>query len=229
MRLNEGQLVDVITTRAAHLPACAIILAGSFARGEAEAVSDIDVVVLTHAAGRFIQTGTFDGHPIEILYMPLEMAQTAPVTKATFQGARPLWDPEGLGAAWLLEQEAVVGRPRGVSPTDMAYVRWDLRQALDMLEYLAGGDLATFRYTRNHWVQELVDALFAQERIWPPTVRRQMAALDQRFPALYPLVVRCLEARDAYEAVAACRRTFQAVYGETPLAPLDLAPILPMG
>lgn len=228
MLLNEDALVDIIKRRASTLQPCAIILPGSFARDEADIASDIDVLVLTCGDQRYIQTGVFGGHAIEILYLPLEMAKKAPVHQATFHQARPLWDPEGIGAAWLETQEAIVGSPRAVSDTEVAYVRWDLAQSLETLHYLAARDRVAFLYSRNHWVQVLVTAVFARAGVWAPTVRRQMGALAEQFPALYPLVVQCLEADTPKGAAEACRRALHAVYGESPHPSLDSAPVLPM-
>jgi len=100
---DEETVVDgdalVSVVRRAGPDVKAVILVGSWAREEAEAASDVDMVALWTRPHRAVQVGTFAERLVEILYLPVPPPTERP-RRATLRGARILYDPDGLAATW---------------------------------------------------------------------------------------------------------------------------------
>lgn len=225
--LDRERLVAAVLESGKHLGVVAILLVGSFARGTADSASDLDVVAFTRASDTFLQCGTWQGLFIEVFYNPLERARSAPIRRATLQGAKVLFDPEDVFTPWLSSLQARFDEPPPVSKAQLEYARWGLAHWLETMTWLASSsDRTTFWYVCSHWLDELVGYLYDAAGVWTPNIRRQLDGLDELHPNARDLIGAVQQATDPETAVAACKVAHRALVGERLLPPLLEAPVL---
>ncbi len=228
--VDEPQLLAAVLAVPGDLEVAAVLLCGSFARGRADAVSDVDVVALVRGDRAYIRLGACQGRAVEALYTPIAYTLEAPVRRATLDGARVLYDPDGVAAAWLARLRRVFARPFRDDGAHGAYARWDLGQGLSAMEAAAAqGDGAAALYLRGAWLADLVEYVLAARGCWAPTRRRQMAALRECDERAFWIVEACLAAAPGDAAMSACRHAFEELVGAVSLPPLAVAPCWPAG
>lgn len=225
--LDEVALVEAI--RAAAPGVSAVILAGSWARGAADASSDVDLVVVWSAPHRALQVGSWDGRLVEAIYLPAHSLADEPVHRATLSGARPLYDPDGIARGWLEAVRRRLAHPPAWA-AELGYSRFELAQALKTMEWTALRDPDTLVLLRGHFVTALMAYRFRQRRLWAPTLRRQLPRIASEEPDLYPLLTACLRAQQPQDIVDRCREAWTALAGDggTALAPFTSSPPWPL-
>ncbi len=225
--LDESSLVAAV--RASAPDVRAVVLAGSWARGVADASSDVDLVVVWSAPHRALQVGSLDGRLVEALYLPADRLAEVPGHRATLAGARPLYDPDGIARAWLHAVNQRLADPPAWT-TELAYSRFELTQALRTMEWIATSDPDTLVLLRGHWVTELMTYWFRRHRIWAPTLRRQLGVLAAEDPEAHALLTGCLQAREPQNIVNRCREAWTAIVGGdgTALEPFASSPPSPL-
>ena len=228
--LDEAALLGAVLAVPAGVDVTAVLLCGSFARGEADGASDVDIVSLVRGERAYLRLGRLGEHAVEVLYTPIARALEAPVRRATVAGARVLYDPDGVAALWLCGLAGRFERPYSLDAARALYEPWNLGQALAALEAAAAaGDRVGVGYLRGLWLGDLVAYLLARRGVWAPARRRQLAALRQCDEAAYLEVAACLDAGAGTAAVAACRQAFGHLVGESPTPPLAEAALVPLG
>lgn len=226
MSLDETALVEAVRSGVPDVRA--VLVAGSWARGEADPSSDIDVVAVWNASERALRVGVFQGRLTEVLYLPAAALDRRPIQRATLRGARILWDPDHVAAERLARVASVLAKPPPPDPTQAAYGRWDLAQSLRTMAWLAGHDPASLLLMRGRFVEELLAHVFRLESVWPPTVRRQLPVLADRRPDAYRLICACLEAVEPDAIVQRAEEAFAALVAGDPPRELGSAPLLPL-
>lgn len=115
MSLDETALVEAVRSGVPDVRA--VLVAGSWARGEADPSSDIDVVAVWNASERALRVGVFQGRLTEVLYLPAAALDRRPIQRATLRGARILWDPDHVAAERLARVASVLAsRRRRIRP-----------------------------------------------------------------------------------------------------------------
>jgi predicted nucleotidyltransferase len=219
-------LVDIVCRTEPQ--AKAVILVGSWARGEANAGSDVDLVVLWAKPYRALQVGAFADRLVELVYIPIPPPSEQP-RRATLFGARILYDPDGLAEAWLSRFRSVWEEGPMSSPALAAYRRWDAEQGLRTLEWLASrGADAEAALVSRHLVEDLLLELFERHGRWPPSLHRQLTELEGIDAASAAMLRRCLTATQAGDIHQACRLAVQSLWGSLTLPAVQEAPILPL-
>jgi predicted nucleotidyltransferase len=219
-------LVDIV--RRTEPDAKAVILVGSWARGEANASSDVDLVVLWARPYRALQVGAFADRLVEILYLPIP-PPTEPPRRATVRGARILYDPDSLAAAWLSRLRSAWEKGPASSSALAAYRRWEAVQGLRTLEWLASrGADAEAALVGRRLVEDLLLEVFERHGRWPPSLHRQLTELEGIDPASAAMLRRCLTATRASDIHEACRLAVQSLWGSLAVGAVGEAPILPM-
>lgn len=225
--LDEPTLLDAVLATPEPVEVAAVLLCGSFARGQDDDASDVDVLALVRGDRAYVRLGRDQGRAVEVLYLPVAKALAAPIRRSTLAGARILYDPAAVAAAWLARLQTEFERPYHPDAADAAYARWDLGQGLRALEASAAADdVVNARYLRGVWVGDLVAYVLASRGVWAPTRRRQLEALRTCDEAAHRLVAACLAAHTCAAVAAACRRAFGALIGPTGTAPLAEATLV---
>ncbi len=225
-RLGEASLAAARLAASAGIRAA--VLTGSWARQQADASSDVDVVVLGDGPGRALQVGWFDGHLVEVLYLAASQLSRWPVTRATMAGARPLYDPDGLAGEWLASIAERLAHPPTWA-TELAYGRFELTQTLRILEWVASRGPDTLVLLRGQFVADLTAYRLRQRGVWAPTLRRQLRAVADHDPDAHAWIAACLRAHEPADIVARCQAAWAALAGPGPgLEPLGQAPRWPL-
>ena len=226
MGIIDG-LTDTLREMSMPFSVVSVVLAGSFARGNADEGSDIDVLVLTDADQSYVQCGVWQDRYIEVDYLPVRAAGRGAVRRATLAGAKILYDPDGVARAWLDEIGTQWLEPYPISPAERAYGRWDLAQSLRTLRTLEEQKQGlALLYLRNLFVQELVEYALKNAGVWVPSPRRQLQALATADPDALHLVAEALAAKEPVALVAACEAAYRKLVGMD-MPSWAVAPILP--
>lgn len=224
--LDEAGLVAALLAGGAGIRA--VVLTGSWARKQADASSDIDVVALWDGLGRALQVGCFGGHLVEVVYLPADQVSRWPVARATMAGARPLHDPDGIARQWLDSLAERLAHPPSWT-TELAYGRFELTQMLRTMAWEAARDPATLVLLRGQFVTALIAYRLRQRGVWAPTLRRQLRAVADHDPDAHPWLAACLKAHNPADIVARCQAAWAALAGPgLPLDALDHAPRWPL-
>jgi predicted nucleotidyltransferase len=227
--LDEPALLGAVLAVPGHVDVAAVLLCGSYARGEADAASDVNVVCLVRGDRAYMRIGQWQAGPVEVVYTPVAHALEAPARRATLAGARILYDPDGVAGPWLRRLAGRFGQPYRMDAAEAMHDPWDLGRRLLALETAAAtGDTANIAYLRGIWLGDLVAYLLARRGRWAPARRRQLAALRQCDEYAYQEVAACLDAGGGTAAVAACRRALEDLVGEATGAPLAEASLFPL-
>jgi hypothetical protein len=215
-------------------PIRAVVLTGSWARGEADEDSDVDLAVVWARDHRAIRVGHWvdpdGGHDrlVEAIYLPADGLDHLRARRATMAGARVLYDADGTAAAWLDRQSAVFAGPVPEAPADTAYGRFDMAQLLRNMEAEVTRDPAVSRLLAAHFATRLMEHVFRRHGAWAPTLRRQLPRLHCLDPAAAALVSACLTAPTPQSQAAACRRAWEALADAQALPSFATAPIHPL-
>ncbi|MGC8487531.1 MAG: hypothetical protein ACP5QO_04835 [Clostridia bacterium] len=231
MEPNWDKLLRAVQNVGCNLGLQAVLVAGSWARGQADDASDVDILAITRIGPRSVLAGLHDDQFIEVLYAPLDDLDpwARPPARATFQGARVLFNPEGVGLAWVSRFETYLAGTRPPGAALLSYQVWNLRHALHALETLSrAGDPASLLYVRNRFAEELVAYLYTKAGVWIPGVRRQIDGLVRIFPESVPLVTALLLAGRSEGVAHAAQCAYARLVGEWRLSQLARAPLLPL-
>ena len=228
--LAFGSLVETIRERGEDLGVVGILLCGSLARGDWDEASDIDILAAVEGRGPWIQVGEWAGRDIEILYQPLDALRRHRPKRATFEGARILYDPLQQLAPILERWEKEFRAPRPASAGDAAYSRWELAHGIRMFRSPSvASDPGAWIYLRNEWVSTLMDHLFGVAEVWAPTRRRQFACLEGLYPGLTPELKALLRADSAEEVAGRARALLDRWAPDVvAISPLNEAPLHPL-
>jgi hypothetical protein len=228
---NWDEVLRVVQDVGCSLGLRAVLVAGSWARGQADEASDVDILAITHSGPRSVLAGLHDDQFIEVLYAPLNDLdpRTHPPARATFQGARVLFDPEGVGLAWVSRLETYLAGARPPGAALLSYQVWNLRHALHTIDTLSrADDLVSLLYVRNRFAEELVAYLYTKAGVWIPGVRRQIDGLVRICPESVPLVTTLLLAVRPDEVAQAAQCAYARLVAEWRLPQLARAPLLPL-
>ena len=231
-----AELVTIVRQAGRCFVVEAVVLAGSFARGEADDRSDIDLLALMEHGPRAVRVGCIGGRWVEVLYATVADLdpERVPPRRATFAGARVLFDPKAIGQNWLDRVNAYLASTVPPRITPKAYAVWDLCHALHVLESLAreGAEGAEGEprvlYLRNHFVEALVTFLYEDAGVWLPSVRRQLDGIERFRPSALEEIRKLLSARDESSIAVCARRAFQEVTGDPPIPHLRDACAIPL-
>lgn len=175
---NYSAVVEwILSHHAHHIMVEAIVLCGSRARGTADPVSDLDLLVVIQGTTQYLQWGTFKGMATEVLYVPETLLNEA--RPGLFVGREIFWCRDGFDVSRVPDpQEAVTSIKEPVG-----YAAWDLRHALQILGYqLQQHDFASFWYGVGLWIPEAVRYVLAKHKVAIPTQRRQWSLLESIVP-----------------------------------------------
>lgn len=212
-------------------PVRAVVLTGSWARGEAGEESDVDIAVVWARNHRAIRVGRWSDPDseserlVEAVYLPVGALDTLSVRRATMARARVLYDPDGTAAAWLSRLDAIFAGPAPEAAAETAYGRFDMAQLVRSIEAEVSRDPAVARLLAAHFATRLMEHVFRRHGAWAPSLRRQLAALTRLDPDAAARVSSCLTAPTPEEQAAACRLAWEAHGDPSLLPPFAAAPL----
>lgn len=221
---NEADLVDWIRTQVADVISVqAVILCGSRARGTHDLVSDIDLLVVIEGSIKYLQWGTWQGIPIEVMYVPGDLVHhTRP---GLLEGRRILWQREDFDSRRVPESRPVAARVT----SRIGYTGWDLRQALKILEaLLREGDTAAFWYGVGVWMSTAVQYVLESKKIALPTHRRQWPLLEAVAPETATILDGLFAIRDPQRLYPAMVHVMDNHLKVPPWRPLQESPMVPL-
>ena len=207
-------------------------LAGSVARGEADANSDLDLYVLVDGAHRRRLQRFFSGVPTEIFLNPPDRARRY-FDEDRAAGRRPsldmmaegviLFDPQGECAAIQREARLVIETGPEADPVASQTRRYLVTDALDNAADVAERDSATARVLGGSALREAMVLSFLLDGRWAPRDKDLLPTLRaERHPA-----VTAIDEFGRTGAIAAAKAATHALIGvdgfhewETPPEPV---------
>lgn len=215
-QLRARQVFDGLAARLADRGALAVVLGGSWSRGEAHRASDIDVWVLGH---RYGQTTLFrEGFPIHIerTTSRIERARFRDPRRAGgcvpgWRAALPVYDPHGLAAR--LQEEArrfrwsAIGRAcdRWVSDQVSGWAE----EALKLVRALGEGHRETAAAQRNLLANGLVFVMAVHRRILWGSENGAWERAGRRVGGRWRVTQRAALGLDAVDFVSSARAALE--------------------
>src|SRR6267154_1507387 len=186
--------VDQLKTRSDVL---AVILFGSYARGDSRPDSDMDLVVIL-SVGYKRGVEYYEGQAFEIIYTTEQGATD--YWRANKHDAAALWevaqillDRDGTGERLTQVGESIrAEQPAGLSADQIAHARFDQEDSINAAEAIAPSDPATATLLLYKKVSTLIETYFNLRQKWTPppkqqlnTIRKQDAPLGELFDLFY--------------------------------------------
>jgi predicted nucleotidyltransferase len=167
----------------------AVILFGSYARGDSRPDSDIDLLaIVTEGYQRGVEY--LDGQAFEVIYVTEK--GSVDHWKSDRHGAASLWevaqvvfDKDGTGERLKQAGESLrVERRPAPSPQQIAHFRFDQEDAIRAVEALVDGDRATAALLLQKKVAALIEFYFDIKRSWIPAPKQLLGRLREENPPL---------------------------------------------
>jgi hypothetical protein len=183
----------------------ALLLLGSYARGEAGADSDIDLVGVRSQGEPEGRYPVVDRIPLELVIISWNqltaLLDSQPSSHfcqlvSQYRGAIPLYDPAGRAVAFLEQVERIArAGPPPLSQTELAQLGFELRHGRRILAQLH--DSATQHLLAAELARLVAYAALRQAGRWPPSLKRLFPTLERVDPDLAALCVALLASETA--------------------------------
>jgi predicted nucleotidyltransferase len=185
-------IVEKLRSRADVL---AVILFGSYARGDSRPDSDIDLLAIV-TGGYQRRVEHLDGQAFEVIYVTEKGAVDH--WKSDRHGAASLWevaqvvfDKDGTGERLKQAGESLrVEQRPAPSPQQIAHFRFDQEDAIRAVEAMVDGDRATAALLLQKKVAALIELHFAIGRSWIPAPKQLLGRLREENPPLASMLDR---------------------------------------
>jgi len=191
-----------------------IWLAGSVARGSADANSDLDLYVLVDASHRRRINRRCNGVPVEMFLNPPEwarryIAENRELGRKSSIGMMAagliLFDPRGECAALAAESQAAIDGGPAVPEVQLELRRYFAVDGFDNARDVVDRDPTTARMMAAESLREAATIWFLTRGEWPPRDKELFPELRVRYPEAAALVDRHATSGDLSPAAAALR------------------------
>lgn len=195
-----------------------VILFGSQARGNAQADSDFDLIVLVES-GNWRSVETFQGRHFELIWSTLDSAfafwsANRDDAASLWEVARIVYDRDGMAAVLAQKTRALLAEGKPALTEDrIAQLRFDAEDQLKRVNGLIADDPASAAFLLESKVAALTGLQFDLRRHWTPAPKQRLAAIREINPTFHRLLQHFyVEAPTLDHKLAAARRMIPAVF-----------------
>src|SRR5215471_14244577 len=212
-----GAVQPFIDTLAARADVRAVILFGSWARGDHRPDSDVDlVVILTKGYRRAIED--HDGMLFEIVYVTEEVALKFWLSNlddghGVWEVAKVLVDEDGCAQRLRERTMAALakGKPR-IDDIQRSQLQFDAEDHINYAERAAHDDPATAELVLGNQVFSLAETFFNLRRMWIPGPKQRLALIRKSDPAIAARFEAFYGTSGPTDRIAAARALVNAIF-----------------
>lgn len=198
----------------------ALIVFGSYARGDGRPDSDIDLLVIIPAGETTRRIDTRAGKTYEMIWVTESAAldywqSDRDGCYGVWQDARIIFDKNGAAARLHLGAKKIIAEgKRELSDLELAHARFDAEDQLRAIKKLAEEDLSAANHALHHNMARLVEVFFDIERLWTPPPKKALQLIRRTNPKLGALLDSFYSPETRFEqSVSLTEEIIQEIFG----------------
>jgi hypothetical protein len=199
----------------------ALILFGSYARGDNRPDSDIDLLVTISEGETIRRIETRAGNTYEMIWVTQSEAlnhwqRDRDGCYGFWQDAKIIFDRNGAAERLRVGAKKIIAEGKEeLSDLELAHARFDAEDQLRAIKKLAEDDLPAANHALHRNVSNLVELFFDVERLWAPPSKKALQEIRKTNPKLGILLDSFYSSEPSIEkSVSLAEEMIQEVFGK---------------